>query len=156
MVKERKRQKELSGGERRKETGWGELKHNLRSGCTHRGGWAIGPGSTPPSFVLTPAAFPPVRLVPITLPLAAATVVVHARGEVPWIVTLGCSMWLPFSVAVSISALIQASGSLAVSSVKWPVLRRAIVIASTESEDRGILWSLITNWDLDKTNWRTK
>lgn len=26
-------------------------------GSTHRGGWAIGPGSTPPSFVLTPAAF---------------------------------------------------------------------------------------------------
>lgn len=138
-VKERERQKELSGRERRKETGWGELKHNLRSGCTHRGGWAIGPGSTPPSFVLTPAAFPPVRLVPFTLPFAAASVVVHAWGEVAWIVTFSCSVWLPFSVAVSVSALIQASGSLAVSSVEWPVLRWAIVIAATP-------WAYITSF----------
>lgn len=137
MVKERDRKSWVEetemGGE-----GWGELKHNLRSGCTHRGGWAIGPGSTPPSFVLTPAAFPPVRLVPLALPLSATSVVAHVWGEVAWIVTFSCSMWLPVSVTVSISALIsQASVSLAVSSVKWPVLRGAIVIATTESEDRG-------------------
>lgn len=122
--------------------GWGELKYNLRSGCTHRGGWAIGPCSTPPSFVLTPAAFPPVRLIPFTLPLSATSVIVHVWGEVAWIVTFSCSMWIPFSVTVSISALIQASVSLAVSSFEWPELRRAIVITPTESEDRGIHWNL--------------
>lgn len=155
MVKERDRKSWVEetemGGE-----GWGELKHNLRSGCTHRGGWAIGPGSTPPSFVLTPAAFPPVRLVPLALPLSATSVVAHVWGEVAWIVTFSCSMWLPVSVTVSISALIsQASVSLAVSSVKWPVLRGAIVIATTESEDRG-WWATTPKKKKDMQRWYNK
>lgn len=60
---ERKRDRKTNerGTERKREVGGreGGLKDKLRSGCTHRGGWAIGPGSTPPSFVLTPAALPP-------------------------------------------------------------------------------------------------
>lgn len=130
----RKRETERAEWKRQgwKETGWGELKHNLRSGCTHRGGWAIGPGSTPPSFVLTPAAFSPVRLLPVTIPIPAASILVHAWREVAWIVTFSCSMRLPFSFMVAVSALIKGSVSLAESSVQWPVIRRAIVIATTE------------------------
>ena len=124
IVRERKRQKELSENrqERWTERGWGESRHSLRAGCTHRGGRAIGPGSTPPSFVLTPAAFPSVRLFP--LPLSAAPVVVHVRGEDAWIVSFGGSMRLPFSFAVP----------FAESSVKWPLLRGAIVKTPTERD----------------------
>ena len=128
--------KETRGRKRR----WGELKLNLGTGCTHRGGWAIGPGSTPPSFVLTPAAFPPVRLVPFTFSLPAASVVVHIWWEVPWIITFSCSVWLP----VPISTLIQPSVSLAVPSIKWSMFRWAIVIAATEQVDKCIHCKLKT------------
>lgn len=123
------RQTELRGRERRE--GWGELNH-FRSDCTHRGGSAIGPCSTPPSFVLTPAAFPPVGLISLSLPLAATSVVVHVWREVALVVSLRSSVGIPFSVAVSISAGIQSSVPFAVSSVKCPQLGRAIVKAPTE------------------------
>ena len=103
--------------------GGGGLGHRLGLGCTHRGGWAIGPGSTSPSFVLTPAAFSPVRLfpLPLPLPLPASPVVVHGGREVPWIVRVGGGgVGLPF--AVSLPTVIQASVSIAVSSVKRPPL----------------------------------
>lgn len=83
--------------------------------------------------MLTPAAFPPVGLIPLSLPLAATSVVVHVWREVALVVSLRRPrVRIPFSVAVSISAGIQASVPLAVSSVKCPQLGRAIVKAPTE------------------------
>lgn len=55
--KDMREKRERHEGER-EEKGVGGLKDKLGPGCTHRRGWAIGPGSTPPSFVLTPAALP--------------------------------------------------------------------------------------------------
>lgn len=111
-----------------------ELRHNLRSGCTHRGGWAIGPCSTPPSFVLTPAAFPPVRFFPLAIPLTASSVVVHVRRKVALVVTFSYSVGLSFSVAIS--AVFQAPVSLPASSVKGSVLHRAIAIAPTGKQQK--------------------
>ncbi|MEQ2179577.1 hypothetical protein GOODEAATRI_026599 [Goodea atripinnis] len=86
---------------------------------THRGRGAIGPGSTPPSFVLTPAAFPPVRVIPVALSLAAMSVVVQVWGEISRIIAFGCSVRFP--VPVSFATLVQSSVSFIVSSVKRSV-----------------------------------
>lgn len=115
--------------ERRERAGERERGGDRKLGLdlTHRGGWAIGPGSTPPSFVLTPAAFPPVRL--FAIPLPAPPVLVHGRREVPRIASVGGGVGLP--LPVSLPAVIQASVAVAVSSVKRPPLRGTIVKAAT-------------------------
>lgn len=120
----RKRQTETE----QKETRAGRKGWGVKASRTHRGRGAIGPGSTPPSFVLTPAALPPVRVVPLTLSLAAVSVVIHVRGEISRIIVFGCSVRLP--VPVPLTALVQSSVSLIVSSVERPVFCWAIVIAA--------------------------
>lgn len=119
-----------------------ELRHNLRSGCTHRGGWAIGPCSTPPSFVLTPAAFPPVRFFPLALPLTASSVVVHVWRKAALVETFSHSVGL--SVSVTISAVFQASVSLPASSIKWPLLHGAVAVAATEKQHKIVNGNQVT------------
>lgn len=131
LEKDRKRAEQK--GERR---GKRELRHNPRPGCTHRGRWAIGPCSTPPSFVLTPAAFPPVRFSPFAVPLAASSVVVHVWRKVALVVTFSHSVRLSFPV--TIPAVIQASVSLPASSIKRPVLHGAIAIAATARQQKTV------------------
>lgn len=124
MVRKRQRQTKRREKDRGGRRGRGELEvKNLKFGCTHRGGGAIGPGSTPPSFVLTPAAFPSVGIIPLTLPFATSSVVEHVWSEVAWVVTFCCSMWLPISFTVA----------FVVSSVKQSMIHRTIVITTTET-----------------------
>lgn len=120
-------------GERR---GKRELRQDPRPGCTHRGRWAIGPCSTPPSFVLTPAAFPPVRFSPLALPLAASPVVVHVWRKVAWVVTFSHSVRLSFPL--TIPAVIQASVPLPASPIERPVLHGAIAIAATAGQQKTV------------------
>lgn len=131
LEKDRKRAEQK--GERR---GKRELRHDPGPGCTHRGRWAIGPCSTPPSFVLTPAAFPPVRFSPLAIPLAASPVVVQVWRKVALVVTFGHSVGLSFPV--TIPAVIQASVSLPAPSVKRPVLHGAIAVAAAAEQHNTV------------------
>lgn len=105
---------------RKKELG----KGNSRLGCwsTHRGGWAIGPGSTPPSFVLTPAAFPPVGV--LLVPIASPAVVVAGRGVAGVVVAWRSMFPVPFP------AVVLSTVTIAIVSVVWPAVWRAIVVAA--------------------------
>lgn len=85
---------------------------------TPRGGWAIGPGSTPPSFVLTPAAFPPVRV--LVVPIATPSVVVAGRGVAG--VVVARRPVFPVTIPVPFPAVVQATMALAVVSVVWPAV----------------------------------
>lgn len=111
------------GRERRRDLGVG--KSRLGYWSTHRGGWAIGPGSTPPSFVLTPAAFPPVRV--LAVPIAAPSEVEAGRGVAG--VVVARRPVFPVAIPVPFPAVVQASMALAVVSVVWPAVWRAVVVA---------------------------
>lgn len=77
--------------------------------------------------MLTPAALPLVGLIPLSLPFATTAVVVHVWREVAVVSLRRSSVGVPFPAAVS--AGIQASVPLAVSSVECPQVGRAIVEA---------------------------
>lgn len=100
-------------------------------GSTHRGRWAIGPGSTSPSFVLTPAALAPIGLIALAA-VALPPIVVVAGREVSCVVAVSCRN--PSVLTVPVSTVFHAPVTFTVAPIVWPPICRAVVVAETNEE----------------------
>lgn len=100
-----------------------ERKRGLRArpvlGSTHRGRWAIGPGSTSPSLVLTPAAFVALVRAAVVVTGRRVAQVVDVRGQ---------------SHAFTFSFVLLPPVAFTIAPVVRPPVYRAVVVAGMEKK----------------------